>query len=306
MYGHGSEPVHITLPGHHRCSRSSRATPCSPSSSTARSSWRSPRTSSATRSSRSSSTSTWSSCTRARRSPSTSTCTSRARPPPRPSSPPTTPACSSRSLATDIPESITVSVEGLKAGTQILAGEVELPEGADPGHRRRGAGRQRHRAGLRRGPRGRARRGRGRGRHRARGARARRPRGRRRRGRRRGREGLRRGLTRLGPAARCTTRQGPVRTDRALSASPGATAYWSGERLRDPGSSSGWATPARRYAGNRHNVGAMVVDELARRHGSQLRTHKARARRRRRCGSAPVPGGIPGPGRPSSPCPRRT
>ena len=33
-------------------------------------------------------------------------------------------------LATDIPESITVSVEGLAAGTQILAGEVELPEGA--------------------------------------------------------------------------------------------------------------------------------------------------------------------------------
>jgi large subunit ribosomal protein L25 len=33
-------------------------------------------------------------------------------------------------LATDIPESITVSVEGLTAGTQILAGQVELPEGA--------------------------------------------------------------------------------------------------------------------------------------------------------------------------------
>ena len=33
-------------------------------------------------------------------------------------------------LATDIPESITVSVEGLQAGTQILAGQVELPEGA--------------------------------------------------------------------------------------------------------------------------------------------------------------------------------
>lgn len=33
-------------------------------------------------------------------------------------------------LATNIPESITVSVEGLPAGTQILAGQVELPEGA--------------------------------------------------------------------------------------------------------------------------------------------------------------------------------
>ena len=33
-------------------------------------------------------------------------------------------------LATNIPESITVSVEGLTAGTQVLAGQVELPEGA--------------------------------------------------------------------------------------------------------------------------------------------------------------------------------
>jgi large subunit ribosomal protein L25 len=32
--------------------------------------------------------------------------------------------------ATHIPESLTVSVEGLKAGTQILAGQVELPKGA--------------------------------------------------------------------------------------------------------------------------------------------------------------------------------
>lgn len=33
-------------------------------------------------------------------------------------------------LATNIPESIVISVEGLEAGTQILAGAVELPEGA--------------------------------------------------------------------------------------------------------------------------------------------------------------------------------
>jgi large subunit ribosomal protein L25 len=32
--------------------------------------------------------------------------------------------------ATHIPESIVVSVEGLTAGTQVLAGQVELPEGA--------------------------------------------------------------------------------------------------------------------------------------------------------------------------------
>ena len=33
--------------------------------------------------------------------------------------------------ATNIPESIVVSVEGLEAGTQILAGEVSLPAGID-------------------------------------------------------------------------------------------------------------------------------------------------------------------------------
>ncbi|MDV3222367.1 50S ribosomal protein L25/general stress protein Ctc [Intrasporangium sp.] len=33
-------------------------------------------------------------------------------------------------LATNIPDSIVVSVEGLEAGTQILAGAVELPEGS--------------------------------------------------------------------------------------------------------------------------------------------------------------------------------
>ncbi|GAA1964502.1 hypothetical protein GCM10009817_00310 [Terrabacter lapilli] len=32
--------------------------------------------------------------------------------------------------ATDIPENVVVSVEGLEAGTQILAGAVQLPEGA--------------------------------------------------------------------------------------------------------------------------------------------------------------------------------
>jgi large subunit ribosomal protein L25 len=32
--------------------------------------------------------------------------------------------------ATNIPESLTVSVEGLEAGTQVLAGQVELPDGA--------------------------------------------------------------------------------------------------------------------------------------------------------------------------------
>lgn len=56
----------------------------------------------------------------------------------------------------------------------------------------------------------------------------------------------------------------------------------------------GLGNPGPGYAGNRHNVGAMVVDELARRVGASLRSHKARAQ------VAPVrlgtlPGGVPGP-----------
>ena len=70
--------------------------------------------------------------------------------------------------ATNIPESLTVSVEGLAAGTQILAGAVELPAGVTLAHRRRGARRQRHPGDQPGGARRRARRGRGRGRHRAR------------------------------------------------------------------------------------------------------------------------------------------
>ena len=56
----------------------------------------------------------------------------------------------------------------------------------------------------------------------------------------------------------------------------------------------GLGNPGPGYAGNRHNVGAMVVDELARRCGSALRTHKARAHVAQvRLGTGP--GGVPGP-----------
>lgn len=56
----------------------------------------------------------------------------------------------------------------------------------------------------------------------------------------------------------------------------------------------GLGNPGPRYAGNRHNIGAMVLDTLADRHGATFVSHKARAAvAEARLGV--LPGGAPGP-----------
>ena len=60
----------------------------------------------------------------------------------------------------------------------------------------------------------------------------------------------------------------------------------------------GLGNPGPSYSGHRHNIGAMVVEELAARAGANLRSHKARAVASEVRIGAPTggsPGGAPGP-----------
>lgn len=62
----------------------------------------------------------------------------------------------------------------------------------------------------------------------------------------------------------------------------------------DPWLVVGLGNPGPRYAGNRHNIGAMAIERLAADAGVQLRAHKARAAAAEiRLGT--LPGGLPGP-----------
>ena len=162
-------------------------------------------------------------------------------------------------LPGQLPTAIEHDVSALVLGDQLHVSDVAVAGGRRRHQRPRRA--HRHDLGA-----ARTRRGRGRSCSRSRAKRAPSGRGRRGRGRSRPRTPLRRSRTRSCCAAERVRR-------RARERPP--TCSWSGS-----------AIPGEEYARTRHNVGAEVVELLARRHGGRLRKSKERAPSSTRCGSA--------------------
>ena len=99
---------------------------------------------------------------------------------------------------------------------------------------------------------------------------------------------------RVPPRSRRSRRPRPPAKSRTPRARPCASSVGASRPRRSTCWSRGSATPAAEYAETRHNVGFMVADELARRHGRLLAREVLRRPRRRSPGRRP-PGAAEAP-----------